>query len=600
MSDFKISVDPIGQLKLFRTSTFADPYVFIAEAMQNAQRAAATEVSMVFDDRKITISDNGKGLSNPESLFTIAKTGWDEETQKNEDPFGIGFFSSLALADTVEIYSGKKSFKFSFPALESGNLGIETTELDEEVVGFTVVLTDLIPEYNLWTAKSRAKDIASTIPTIVTTVNGTEVETFDFTAPPETPHESVKIPHKIKGWIALADYSWKSEVKVYHQGRFVRNLEMDGLIGALEIELTAVHLRAPDRRDFIKDELYEEFMSTLKDKFVKPFLIRMTGSQLKSYQMSTITHYLQPSDYAGHLRYLQLSDNFVLEKVSKLSESDLTDLDAEAVNELFTKFMEEPESVRFEEVDTSKTSSSSFIPESERVTVSSSSVSKGLSIEDQEVSSDDSAGLAGVDYRGLKKIKRVYYAEPVDLKRKRELLAELVASGQTIIVARTNLEVRALKEALSAVYIGTAEIVLEKKLSVSNRESTAKYDRVQALLKVLLASTNELAKLDLSLAPGAIALVTSRVLEGQTLSKEQSYPSFYVSDGVLAIDTTKLKHSRVLGIKDSRADLGELLYLLDNIKELADCLNVSESSLCKAIANLRISWIVTQTKEEVE
>lgn len=80
----------------------------IAEVLQNAHRSGATRVDMTIaqtEDGRVAVMflDNGPGVTDPDVLFTAAKTGWNEEVVI--EPAGLGFLSFLGIADTVTIES---------------------------------------------------------------------------------------------------------------------------------------------------------------------------------------------------------------------------------------------------------------------------------------------------------------------------------------------------------------------------------------------------------------------------------------------------------------------------------------------------------------
>lgn len=80
----EVKVNVINQLKLLRQSTFKDIYCFLDEDVQNAQRAGATEAKITVKkyEGTVTIENNGKILSNPQALFSIAESGWDDNVKK--------------------------------------------------------------------------------------------------------------------------------------------------------------------------------------------------------------------------------------------------------------------------------------------------------------------------------------------------------------------------------------------------------------------------------------------------------------------------------------------------------------------------------------
>jgi len=116
-----VKVDVIGQIKLFKTATFPSKLPFIEEALQNAQRSKATLVEVWTKEDEVIITDDGIGLNDPEDLFTIAKSGWDQETIKDQNPFGLGFFSCITMADLITVESNNFRCIFDVPKMLKTN-----------------------------------------------------------------------------------------------------------------------------------------------------------------------------------------------------------------------------------------------------------------------------------------------------------------------------------------------------------------------------------------------------------------------------------------------------------------------------------------------
>lgn len=98
----KIEIDLLSHLKNMRQQ-FQSKDRWISEFVQNAQRSGATELRVAISKDVIIVSDNGCGCRNPKALFTIATSGWTD--LQGEVPFGTGFFSTLAVAQQVEVRS---------------------------------------------------------------------------------------------------------------------------------------------------------------------------------------------------------------------------------------------------------------------------------------------------------------------------------------------------------------------------------------------------------------------------------------------------------------------------------------------------------------
>ena len=111
--------------------SFTDREVLIAELMQNARRAGASSVVIDFDGntKTLTVTDNGRGISNFQSLFTLAESGWEDSIQESEHPFGMGFFSTLFSAEEVEVYSFDQFIRFKTKdALAFSSIAVNTIE----------------------------------------------------------------------------------------------------------------------------------------------------------------------------------------------------------------------------------------------------------------------------------------------------------------------------------------------------------------------------------------------------------------------------------------------------------------------------------------
>ena len=70
----------------------AEPFTVIQELLQNARRSGATLVAVTdLDDSMITISDNGHGIPNPQSVLDFGRSEWSG--LDHENPAGMGFFA---------------------------------------------------------------------------------------------------------------------------------------------------------------------------------------------------------------------------------------------------------------------------------------------------------------------------------------------------------------------------------------------------------------------------------------------------------------------------------------------------------------------------
>lgn len=76
----------------------------LTELLQNARRAGATAVHLTLntdDQPTLTLTDNGRGVANPQALLSLGDSGWDIDTLKREDPAGMGVFSLSSRGATI-------------------------------------------------------------------------------------------------------------------------------------------------------------------------------------------------------------------------------------------------------------------------------------------------------------------------------------------------------------------------------------------------------------------------------------------------------------------------------------------------------------------
>lgn len=90
-----VSQDAISKVTRLFNASLDDIF---SELFQNSRRSGATSISITMIDhfelgRAIHFSDNGPGLDDPKSLFTLGTSDWSDETKSSEDAAGMGFFS---------------------------------------------------------------------------------------------------------------------------------------------------------------------------------------------------------------------------------------------------------------------------------------------------------------------------------------------------------------------------------------------------------------------------------------------------------------------------------------------------------------------------
>lgn len=191
---------------------FTNKDTFIKELMQNAQRSGASKLEIKTSnnaldttDNTISFIDNGKGIKDFQSLLTVAESGWDMETIKKTNAFGIGFLSSIYASDVVEVKSGHHFVRFKTQDLLKGH-SVKVETLRSRIKGTIVILTG--------TFKTNHLESYTTGFAIPVTINGVN-------SPRKNALNKDKFIKTDFGWIKLNDEYTTTGSKLYLQGQEV-------------------------------------------------------------------------------------------------------------------------------------------------------------------------------------------------------------------------------------------------------------------------------------------------------------------------------------------------------------------------------------------
>ncbi|WP_336763463.1 hypothetical protein [Paenibacillus sp. USHLN196] len=264
MNNVQVKVNVINQLKLLRQSTFKDKLSFLDEDIQNAQRAKATAVRVTIDyySNKVTIENNGQILSNPQALFSIAESEWDEDVQKSESPFGMGFFSNITVSDHIEVFTGSKHIIFNVgEMIQNNKTDIDVTETDNTHEGFKLILNNFdFTEVQPSLIRERIELLGKYIHELDIYCDDKLQPKKNLTDTDGSVFSSVIESDNIQGWIAL-NSGFSQELKVFYKGRLVTKLDNYYYVkGDLHINDKTLNLTSPDRKDIIRDDKYFAFL----------------------------------------------------------------------------------------------------------------------------------------------------------------------------------------------------------------------------------------------------------------------------------------------------------------------------------------------------
>jgi Histidine kinase-, DNA gyrase B-, and HSP90-like ATPase len=87
----QVSQATLGKVSRLFNASLTDCF---NELLQNARRAGASAIEITLSDNDyLTIADDGSGIADPQTLLTLGKSDWSDETQQQESPAGMGVFS---------------------------------------------------------------------------------------------------------------------------------------------------------------------------------------------------------------------------------------------------------------------------------------------------------------------------------------------------------------------------------------------------------------------------------------------------------------------------------------------------------------------------
>lgn len=259
----ELQVNVLNQLVLLRNSTFKDPLSYIDEAVQNAQRAGATEFWVEVYETGLTLSNNGAELDDPQKLFTIAESGWNDEVKAKENPFGVGFMSNVSVSPYIRVNSGPYEIIFDVnKMLETKDTTLHVTESEPLHDGFKITLEQMKPDK--YAIRKRLEQLAAYIHELDIYYCGDLLEKKELI---DRQGREFELPVKEAGVLGIlvpSKYSHEAGLKIFHKGRFVKELSNYPYIaGTLHVDNTALNFTAPDRRDIIQDDKYKEFTKLL-------------------------------------------------------------------------------------------------------------------------------------------------------------------------------------------------------------------------------------------------------------------------------------------------------------------------------------------------
>lgn len=250
--DIQVRINHEGALRNQRFA-FTDRFTLVTELLQNARRAGATLIEIIYDERSKTLSiqDNGCGIDDFQKLLTFNETGWDEATRQDEAPFGVGFSKCLYAAGRCIVASKGRIVDIdTTAALAQAPIPVQDVDLAKSTLPGTAIA---LFEVELEGLARRMPDLCRGFPVAVT-FNGQVIA---------RPHASpgLKTQATSVGHIYLAgmdDGKFTRYTVIYLQGFRVHQAptyySCDDPANVIHLDPTKFVARLPDREKLIDEE----------------------------------------------------------------------------------------------------------------------------------------------------------------------------------------------------------------------------------------------------------------------------------------------------------------------------------------------------------
>ncbi|MDY8021092.1 hypothetical protein [Paenibacillus polymyxa] len=588
MNNVEVKVNVINQLKLLRQSTFKDKLSFLDEDIQNAQRAKATEVRVTIDyyNKKVIIENNGQILLNPQALFSIAESEWDEDIQKSESPFGMGFFSNITVSDHIEVYTGNKHIIFNVSEMiQSNKTAIEIVETNDSFEGFKLVLKNFdFEQVSPSLIRERLELLGKYIHELDIYCDDKLQEKKNLTDSDGSVFSKIIETNTVKGWIAL-NSGFSEDLKVFYKGRLVTKL--DGFYyvkGDLHINDKTLNLTSPDRKDIIGDDKYFIFQNEIRgyikelsnnsflygeqkyiDLYIDAIMWNADKDKLKN-EMTFLVFNTEDKNDSEYLNKIALAKRknpdiksvnqfevFIKSEAAKQSESNHREI--EIVQEVINK-----------------------APEAEGITTWSGSEGSIGGFRAPEIDEDKIDERKGqqIDFQS-EPVFWLSFDQIVEHEKKFKIAEHYKLK---VIISRNKLEnsiLEALGKEQNIVHISQLTENTLIKASISNTELSTKESRALMLLDMISRMVGFNRNV-FSIGDVMVLKQTRIDVLNHTIEKiEDEFVAVhdYLNNKVY-IDRTVIDNSRLRESHDEILDINDYKFLLTNLKEIVRAINLMD------------------------
>lgn len=268
------------------THFFSKEDAYIQELLQNARRAEASRVDAKIDTKAgtLTVTDDGHGITDPQSLLTNGKSDWAEAI-KEETPAGMGFYSVFKVGSRASIRSKRFLLEMDLGELKQGKQAMLTESLPK-VNGTSVTVhstwqkllqDDKLTEHAKDAAIRRWKKQATYMPFSTKITVDDKTESVEACDPRKKPDKLILRSEHPWGHVDVAEdrhAAYDERFLLVSQGVAV-NMEKHLPLDRHEIDYSlgmVIHCRPgtvnftlPDRDNLINDGKLNEFIEDVKE-----------------------------------------------------------------------------------------------------------------------------------------------------------------------------------------------------------------------------------------------------------------------------------------------------------------------------------------------
>jgi hypothetical protein len=587
----EVKVNVINQLRLLRQSTFKDILCFLDEDIQNAQRAKAKNVHVDIKSNKITISNDGGILENPQCLFSIAESGWDNEVKETENPFGMGFFSNITVSNYIEVFSGNKHIIFDVDKMINTNdteIFVEQLE-DDYIEGFKLILNnfdfDTADRYRI---RERVALLGKYIQELNIYCDGELQEHTELTDGDDSIFQIKVEESDFVGWLALAgDYWYGDNLNIFYKGRLVTKLENSAYLkGDIHVSDRTLTLTSPDRKDIIKDSKYYSFKDKIKEYaklLCEDSLLNGDEAEVEGFS-NAIAYYIDKEEVKNKVKFLTLKaqDEKDLKYIQKIAlvKKDKKNVKSFKDYQLYLKSENktQPES-HFEEVEI-KEDVVIDVPIAKGIIIQNggSSYREGY-VDRPEIKEKETVEKIGTQI--INNEEPVFWINFNEIEQCEFKLNILKHYGLKLIIARNKVEadiLRCMKDSDKVIHISELVEKVEVTGVLSNTELNTKEQRALMLFELIsrilgfdhnIFSIGDLMVIK-SIRVESIDAVSEIIEDSVSVLRNSGTEKVYVDRSIIDMSDLAAETNTEITISDYKFILTNLFTIIENSYLLCD------------------------------